>query len=102
MAAATLDAEQRWGRLDIMVANAGISGRGMADQIDRLDWDRVMGVNLTGVFLCAKHAIPAMRRAGAGAIVNTASIIGLVGYPGADVRLPHITKKPLDEIATFL
>jgi NAD(P)-dependent dehydrogenase (short-subunit alcohol dehydrogenase family) len=81
VAAATLDAEQRWGRLDIMVANAGISGRGTADQIDRVDWDRVM---------CAKHEIPAMRRAGAGAIVNTASIIGLVGYPAA---LPYAAAK---------
>lgn len=72
-----------WGRLDIMVANAGISGRGLADQTTIPDWERVIGVNLTGVFLCAKYAIPAMRVSGGGAIVNTSSIIGLVGTRGA-------------------
>lgn len=72
-------AVRRWGRLDVMVANAGISGRGSADQTALSDWERVMSVNLTGVFLSAKHAIPAMRAAGGGAIVSTASIIGLVG-----------------------
>ena len=73
----------RWGRMDIMVANAGISGRGTADQTTLTDWERVIGVNLTGVFLCAKYAIPAMRANGGGAIVSTASIIGLVGTRGA-------------------
>ena len=73
----------RWGCMDIMVANAGISGRGTADQTTLTDWERVIGVNLTGVFLCAKYAIPAMRANGGGAIVSTASIIGLVGTRGA-------------------
>ena len=73
----------RWGRMDIMVANAGISGRGTADQTTLTDWERVISVNLTGVFLCAKYAIPAMRANGGGAIVSTASIIGLVGTRGA-------------------
>jgi NAD(P)-dependent dehydrogenase (short-subunit alcohol dehydrogenase family) len=81
---------ERWGRLDVMVANAGISGRGSADGTALADWERVMGVNLTGVFLCAKHAIPAMRLGGGGAIVSTASIIGLVGFPGA---LPYAAAK---------
>lgn len=76
-------AESRWGRLDVMVANAGISGRGTTDQTALTDWQRVLAVNLTGVFLCAKHAFPAMRRVGGGAIVSTASIVGLVGVPGA-------------------
>ncbi len=73
----------RWHRLDVMVANAGISGLGRADTTSRTDWDRVIGVNLTGVYLCCKHAVPAMRLSGGGAIVNTASIIGLVGHRGA-------------------
>jgi NAD(P)-dependent dehydrogenase (short-subunit alcohol dehydrogenase family) len=76
-------AQSRWGRLDVMVANAGISGRGSAEETSLSDWERVMSVNLTGVFLCAKHAIPAMRAAGGGAIVSTASVIGLVGTQGA-------------------
>ena len=72
-----------WGRLDVMVANAGISGRGVTDKTALSDWERVLAVNLTGVFLCAKHAIPAMRKSGGGAIISTASIVGLVGVAGA-------------------
>ena len=84
-------AESRWGRLDVMVSNAGISGRGITDQTPLADWQRVLAVNLTGVFLCAKHAIPAMRKSGnGGAIVSTASIVGLVGVPGA---LPYSAAK---------
>ena len=80
-----------WGRLDVMVSNAGISGRGVTDQTPLADWQRVLAVNLTGVFLCAKHAIPAMRKSGnGGAIVSTASIVGLVGVPGA---LPYSAAK---------
>ena len=79
-----------WGRLDVMVSNAGISGRGVTDQTQLADWQRVLAVTLTGVFLCAKHAIPAMRQAGGGAIVSTASIVGLVGVPGA---LPYSATK---------
>jgi NAD(P)-dependent dehydrogenase (short-subunit alcohol dehydrogenase family) len=76
-------AVDRWGRLDIMVANAGISGRGTVDGTELIDWQRVVGVNMTGVFLCIKHAVPAMQACGGGAIVNTASIMGLVGSRGA-------------------
>jgi NAD(P)-dependent dehydrogenase (short-subunit alcohol dehydrogenase family) len=79
-----------WGRLDVMVSNAGISGRGVTDQTTLADWQRVLAVNLTGVFLCAKHAIPAMRKSGGGTIVSTASIVGLVGVPGA---LPYSAAK---------
>ncbi len=52
---------------------------GLADD----DWDRVIAVNLKGVWLCMRHEIPAMEAAGGGAIVNCASIAGLVGFPGA-------------------
>jgi NAD(P)-dependent dehydrogenase (short-subunit alcohol dehydrogenase family) len=80
----------RWGRLDILVANAGIGGLGAADQISLDDWNRVLGVNLTGVFLCIKYAVPAMRKSGGGSIVNTASVMGLVGTRGA---LPYTAAK---------
>jgi NAD(P)-dependent dehydrogenase (short-subunit alcohol dehydrogenase family) len=73
----------RWGRLDVMVANAGVSGRGRTDDTPLAEWERILGVNLTGVFLCGKHAYGAMKAAGGGAIVNTASIMGLVAVPGA-------------------
>ncbi len=76
-------AVDRWGRLDVMVANAGVSGRGRTNETALADWERVIGVNLTGVFLCSKHAHAAMKAGGGGAIVNTASIMGLVATAGA-------------------
>jgi NAD(P)-dependent dehydrogenase (short-subunit alcohol dehydrogenase family) len=73
----------RWQRLDVMVANAGIGGKGAADELTLSNWQRVMDVNLTSVFLCIKHAVPAMRLNGGGSIVSTASVMGLVGPAGA-------------------
>ncbi len=77
---AVSDTVARYGRLDILVNNAGISG-GFAD-LESMDvefWDRVMDVNAKGVFLGMKHAVPELRRAGGGSIVNISSIAGLVG-----------------------
>jgi NAD(P)-dependent dehydrogenase (short-subunit alcohol dehydrogenase family) len=78
-----------WGRLDCAFNNAGIAamhvgsgGRRMGDT-PREAWDRMLAVNLTGVFLCMKHQIPAMLASGGGAIVNVASILGAVGFAGA-------------------
>ncbi len=73
----------RYDRLDCAVNNAGISGpTGPLHEIDAAEWSRVLAVNLTGVFLCMKHEIPAMRAQGAGAIVNTSSGAGLIATPG--------------------
>jgi NAD(P)-dependent dehydrogenase (short-subunit alcohol dehydrogenase family) len=75
-----------WGGLDVMFANAGIpvpGGGQVAFEDTSLDsWQRVIDVNLKGVFLCAKHAVPAMRAAGGGSIVVTSSSAGLVAWPG--------------------
>ena len=71
----------RYGKLDILVNNAGILiSKGLEDTTVE-DWDRIMGINAKGVFLGTKHAIPAMRRAGGGSIINISSTAGLVGSP---------------------
>jgi NAD(P)-dependent dehydrogenase (short-subunit alcohol dehydrogenase family) len=71
-----------YGRLDILVNNAGIYRQGDALQTSEEDWQRMLAVNLTGPFLCAKHCIPVMQRGGGGVIVNVASEAGLVGIKG--------------------
>ena len=75
----------RFGKVDILVNNAGISSSTMRDPLDSDDWRRIMDVNATGVFLGTKSVIPAMKDAGAGAIVNISSIMGFVaseaGHP---------------------
>jgi NAD(P)-dependent dehydrogenase (short-subunit alcohol dehydrogenase family) len=73
-----------FGRLDILVNNAGIPGTSVpADQLSEDDWDRVIAVNLRGVFLCCKYSIPHLAASGRGAIVNLASTFGLVGAPAS-------------------
>jgi NAD(P)-dependent dehydrogenase (short-subunit alcohol dehydrogenase family) len=72
-------AEDAYGRLDIMVANAGIAIFGPALEMSLADWRRQSAVNLDGVFLSVKHAAPAMRRAGGGSIILMSSIAGLRG-----------------------
>lgn len=75
-------AERQYGRLDIMVANAGIAIAVAAVDMSLADWRRQIAVNLDGVFLSVKHAIPAMRRAGGGSIIIMSSVAGLRGSPG--------------------
>lgn len=73
---------ETYGKLDIMFNNAGVEGeqQPIADCTVE-NWDRVLNVNLKGVFLGMKYAIPAMVKAGGGSIINTASTAGLTGYP---------------------
>lgn len=79
--AAVETAERRYGQLHILVNNAGILLRQSIEDTTEDDWDRIMAVNVKGVFLGTKHAIPAMRRAGGGSIINISSTAGLVGNP---------------------
>ena len=74
-------AVQKYGGLHILVNNAGILIRKGVEDTTEEEWDRIMGINLKGVFLGTKHAIPAMRSSGGGAIVNISSTAGLVGSP---------------------
>jgi NAD(P)-dependent dehydrogenase (short-subunit alcohol dehydrogenase family) len=86
MVQATLERE---GRLDILVNNAGIAIRRPAVDLALDDWDKVLSVNLTGSFLCARAAARPMIAAGSGAIVNVASIMGLSGgglYPNVSYQ----------------
>ena len=67
------------GKLDVLVNNAGISGSAETDLYDTAAWNRLMGINATGVFLGMKYATAAMKQAGGGSIVNLSSISGIVG-----------------------
>lgn len=81
--AAVKAAVDTYGRLDCAHNNAGIEGP-MAPTTDlaEADWDRLLGINLKGPWLCMKYEIPRMLAGGGGAIVNTASVAGVVGFPG--------------------
>jgi len=93
VAAMVRAARDIWGRLDCAFNNAGVAPSEALPlaEIPPGEWARVLGVNLTGVFLCLHHEIPAMAAGGGGAIVNTASIAGRIGLPraGAYVAAKH-------------
>lgn len=78
------EVKERFGRVDILVNNAAITGvKKPTHEIMSEEWDRVMDVNVKGVFYCTKHAIPYMKAAGGGSIINIASVIGMVAYTAA-------------------
>jgi NAD(P)-dependent dehydrogenase (short-subunit alcohol dehydrogenase family) len=76
------EAEKRFGRLDVMVANAGIGILVPIAEMTLADWQKQQAINLDGVFLSIKHAIPALKKQGGGSIVLMSSIAGLRGAPG--------------------
>ena len=75
-------AVSRFGKLDVLVNNAGISSRSFTDDTGIDAWDKIMEVNSKGVFLGTRAAVPKMLEAGGGSIINISSIMGLVGSAG--------------------
>jgi NAD(P)-dependent dehydrogenase (short-subunit alcohol dehydrogenase family) len=85
------DIQQAFGGLHILVNNAGISGANKpTHEISEEEWDKVMAVNIKGVFFCTKHAVPYMERQGGGSIINLSSIYGIIGAP--DLPPYHASK----------
>jgi NAD(P)-dependent dehydrogenase (short-subunit alcohol dehydrogenase family) len=91
VASAIGEVVEHFGGLHALVNNAGISGSTkLTHEITEAEWDRVQAVNVKGVFFCTKHAIPHLKAAGGGSIVNLSSIYGLVGAP--DIPAYHASK----------
>lgn len=96
----------RFGRVDIMVNNAGTTHRnGPMLGVEEAEFDRVFAVNVKSIYLAARHVVPAMRRQGAGAIINTASTAalrpraGLVWYSGSKGAVVTLSKAMAQELA---
>ena len=93
--AAVNDVVAKYGRIDVLVNNAAVfsvvpMNRGRIESIDPEEWDRLMAVNLRGLFFCCRAVLPAMRRQKSGKIVNIASGTVLAGAPG---RIHYVTSK---------
>lgn len=76
------EAVDKWGRVDVLVNNAGIYYQGTVVETPLEVWERVMAVNLRGAYLCSKEAVPIMEKQGGGVIINVSSEAGLVGIKG--------------------
>lgn len=106
IAEAFRQAEAAFGKVEILVNNAGITRDGLAMRMKREQWDEVLNTNLTGAFLCIQQALPAMVRARWGRIVNISSVVGETGNPGqanyvaSKAGLIGLTKSLAQEVAS--
>jgi 3-oxoacyl-[acyl-carrier protein] reductase len=102
---AVSDVEKAFGRIDVLVNNAGITRDGLLIRMGEEDWDAVLDINLKGAFLCTKAVSRIMMKQRSGAIVNVASIIGLIGnagqgnYSASKAGLIAFTKTVAKELA---
>jgi cyclopentanol dehydrogenase len=100
-------AVDRFGQVDVLVNNAGILLLKSLEDTEDAEWDRVMAVNATSVFLGCKYILPAMRKAGGGTIVNVSSAYGLQGAPGCAAYIASkgasrmLTKAAASDLAKF-
>jgi NAD(P)-dependent dehydrogenase (short-subunit alcohol dehydrogenase family) len=107
VAGAFTEVERKFGRLDALVNNAGVAVFAPLLETSEADWSRVLEVNLTGPFLCAKAAVPLMREHGGGAIVNITSISAVrastlrSAYGTSKAGLAHLTKQLAVELAAL-
>ena len=98
--------EAAFGKVEILVKNAGITRDGLAMRMKRENWDEVLQTNLTGAFLCIQQALPGMVRARWGRIVNISSVVGETGNPGqanyvaSKAGLIGLTKALAQEVAS--
>lgn len=83
VSAAVATVLDRWGRLDVLINNAGIARDGVLPRLTVADWESVLEVHLKGAFLCSRAVLPAMIRQGGGHLINLASFSGRVGRSGA-------------------
>jgi 2-deoxy-D-gluconate 3-dehydrogenase len=83
---------ERFGRLDILVNNAGVGQRASVMELDRATWQHVIDTNLTGTFLCTKHAARCMKAQGAGKIINVSSIYGILA-PSKGLQVAYTVAK---------
>jgi NAD(P)-dependent dehydrogenase (short-subunit alcohol dehydrogenase family) len=103
-----IDIEDRWGRVDILINNAGVEPHKPIVQLDEWDWNRTIDVNLKGAFLCSQSVGRMMRQQGGGAIVNVASIAGRAAglrdrsaYVASKTGLIGFTKECAREFAAY-
>jgi 3-oxoacyl-[acyl-carrier protein] reductase len=103
-----IDIEDRWGRVDILINNAGVEPHQPIVQLDEWDWNRTIDVNLKGAFLCAQSAGRMMQKQGSGVIVNIASIAGRAAglrdrsaYVASKTGLIGFTKECAREFAAY-